>query len=294
MNQHKIVVCGATGNQGFAVCKSLLKNKVWQVVALTRSADSIKAKELEHLGATIITADTTDQASLLAAFKNAYGVFGVTQPWSADYKNCDIAGELLQGRNIIAACKLAGVQHLVFSSIINLANQPTGVSHVDSKLKLEQLVKAKQMPYTIIRCAQFMDNIGAGFFPVKNGKVKGFITAKAKVPYIACHDIGACTARILERPEYYLDNTYDLIGDFVSGHELAAIVQKINNRKFTYSAAPAFLLRWFAPEFYTMRRWFEGMNQAPFSEPIQQALKASRNNFQLLSVENHLRENLKY
>jgi uncharacterized protein YbjT (DUF2867 family) len=292
MKQHQIVVCGATGNQGFAVCKSLLKNKQWQVAALTRNPDSNTAKELKRLGALIVVADTNDKATLLAAFKNAYGVFGLTQPWSADYKQCDIGSELLQGRNIIAACKLAGVQHLVFSSIINLDNEPTGVSHVDSKLELEQLIKDKQVPYTIIRCAQFMDNIGSDFFPVKNGKIKGFISAAARVPYIACQDIGACTAQIFEQPGHYLNNTYDLIGDFVSGQELAMIMQEIQNRKFKYRAAPAFLLRWFAPEFYTMRRWFESMTHPQFSDPIRQAIETSQHNFQLLSVEQHLRKNL--
>lgn len=263
MERKKIVVCGATGNQGGAVVKNLLKNRRWDVYAITRNPEAIAAQQLGKLGATVIKADTANYDSLLQAFENAYGVFGVTQPWSPDYKKCNIRDEIRQGENIIRAASHANVQHFVLSSIINFDDAITGAPHVDSKLKLEAFLKQRQLPYTIIRCAQFMDNIGSEFFPVKGGKIKGFIKPTAKVPYIACEDIGKYVAGIFANRESYLNLQHNLIGDSVSGIELAQIVSGLRApQKFSYSAVPSLVLRVFAKEFYAMRRMFEKLSDS--------------------------------
>ncbi|GAB2685317.1 NmrA/HSCARG family protein [Mucilaginibacter koreensis] len=269
----KIVVCGATGNQGSAVAKRLLANSEWEVVAISRNPQSQSATELAYAGAVVVKADTNDLDSLQQAFEGAYGVFGVTQPWSADYKQCNIEQEIGQAQNVIKACQAARVQHLVMSSIINPSNQKTGAPHVDSKLLIEEQVKQAHLPYTIIRFPQFMDNIGAPFFPVKRGTVKGFIAADAKVPYIACKDIGKAVAEAFQNPVDSAYQTLNVIGDFVSGHELACTLSNLRNgEKFTYKAAPKLLLRLFAKEFYHMRLMFEQMGHAPYPAEIAEAL----------------------
>jgi uncharacterized protein YbjT (DUF2867 family) len=275
LDRKKIVVCGATGNQGGAVMRSLLTYPNIAVVALTRQPGSEKARQLAESGAIIGYADLMDEASLKAAFDGADGVFGVTQPWSSDYKKCDTVAEVQQGKNIIAACQQAGVGHLVFSSVLNISNQPMGVAHADSKLELEKLVEASSIAYTILRCSQFMDNIGSAFFPVKNGVISGFVDADAKVPYLACADIGNVAVKVFNDPAVYHKLTLDLIGDFISGADLAQMLSSINpGRRFTYKAAPKLLMWAFAREFFTMRRLFEKTGRVPYPDAIGQALQS--------------------
>jgi uncharacterized protein YbjT (DUF2867 family) len=276
MKKTKIVVCGATGNQGGSVVKSLLTDPYLQVVAITRQIASPAAERLSQLGAEVIKADTNDLRSLHEAFASAYGVFGVTQPWTADYKKCDIENEIGQARNIVQACQQARVKHLVMSSIINPGNQHTGAPHVDSKQEFEQLVKDAHLPYTILRLPQFMDNIGSHFFPVKAGVIKGFIAADARVPYIACKDIGEAVLRAFKHPELSAYQTLNIIGDLVSGRELAKYMSELRGgEKFTYKTTPKILLRLFAREFYQMRLMFERMGYAPHPPEISEALSHS-------------------
>ncbi|MCK6533788.1 MAG: NmrA family NAD(P)-binding protein [Polyangiaceae bacterium] len=160
MSEARIAVCGATGNQGRAVVRSLLASGRWEVVALSRSPEGEAAQELARAGARVVRADLADRASLIAAFTGARGVFGVTQPWSPDYKHCDVRGEVSQGKNIVGACLEAGVDHLVLSTVLQLGDQAkTNVPHVDSKLEVESHARAQSVPLTVLRPASFMDNM---------------------------------------------------------------------------------------------------------------------------------------
>lgn len=160
MSEARIAVCGATGNQGRAVVRSLLASGRWEVVALSRSPEGEAAKELARAGARIVRADLLDRASLIAAFTGARGVFGVTQPWSPDYEHCDVRGEVSQGKNMVGACLEAGVDHLVLSTVLQLGDQAkTNVPHVDSKLEVESHARAQSVPLTVLRPASFMDNM---------------------------------------------------------------------------------------------------------------------------------------
>src|SRR3990172_11772709 len=115
-----IVVCGATGQQGGAVIESLLKKQQWNVIALSRNPEGPQAAGLRNSGVKVIKADMEDKASLVNAFRGASGVFGMTQPWTADYKKCIPDTEIKQGRNIADACIENGVNHLVLTSVVHL------------------------------------------------------------------------------------------------------------------------------------------------------------------------------
>lgn len=64
-------------------------------------------------------------------------------------------------QNLSQAARSAGVQHLVYLSIVGVDAVPLG--YYRSKLACEQLVAASGVPYTIVRATQFHDFVG-GFF----------------------------------------------------------------------------------------------------------------------------------
>jgi uncharacterized protein YbjT (DUF2867 family) len=70
-----ITVFGATGNQGGAVARSLLKNPSFKVRALTRNPSSDASQALASQGAEVHQADGFDKKSMLSAFAGSWGVF---------------------------------------------------------------------------------------------------------------------------------------------------------------------------------------------------------------------------
>src|SRR3712207_2581163 len=105
-----IVVTGATGRQGGAVARRLLKVG-WQVRGLTRNARSRQALALAALGVDVVQGDMGDAASLRPLFAGAYGVYSVQNPYISGPD-----GEVRQGSTVADVAKLVGVEHLVYGS----------------------------------------------------------------------------------------------------------------------------------------------------------------------------------
>jgi uncharacterized protein YbjT (DUF2867 family) len=284
------VVCGATGNIGGAVVESLLKKQHWDIIALSRNLESAKAKALKDKAIKLIKADLQDRVTLVNAFHGAHYVFGITQPFSADYKKSDPKGEIEQGKNIIDSCIENKVEHLILSTVFGRDTQTYGVSHLDSKSVIVDYLRKTSLSYTILKPASFMDNIGTSFFPVKKGYIRGFTDKDVKIPYIAAKDIGEFVALVFENPALYLKREMNLIADLVSGEELASTLSKMRNGEaFKYKTIPRFVMRLFAKEFYQMRVSFEKSGRPPYPDEYSSALRTCRElRPEMLSVEQYL------
>lgn len=67
-----ILVLGATGNQGGAVVRHLLKTD-FAIRAITRNPNQLAAKQLAQQGVEVVKADLADEASLLRALQGVDG-----------------------------------------------------------------------------------------------------------------------------------------------------------------------------------------------------------------------------
>ena len=74
-----VVVTGATGKQGGAVARGLLK-RGHKVRAVTRDPNSIQAKSLADAGATLVAASLEDAAEIKRALEGAPSLFAITTP----------------------------------------------------------------------------------------------------------------------------------------------------------------------------------------------------------------------
>jgi uncharacterized protein YbjT (DUF2867 family) len=290
MDKKRVVVCGATGQQGGATVEALAKRNKWDIVALSRNPEGARAKVLAEKGIRVVKADLFDKESLATAFEGARMVFGVTQPFSADYKKADPAQEVEQGRNIVDACIKAGVELLVHSTVFNPGMKDFGVAHLDSKTTIANRIKESGLPYAILRPASFMDNIGTDFFPVKKGRIRGLTDKDVKIPYISARDIGEFAALVFESPVSYLQKELDLVADFVSGEELALTMVKIRNgQRFTYATIPRPAMWLFAREFYRMRVAFEKAGRPPYPKEVADAIRTCQEmNPRMMTVEKFL------
>ncbi|KAJ4983430.1 hscarg dehydrogenase [Stagonosporopsis vannaccii] len=146
-----IVVTGATGAQGGGVANVMLETPGWNVRAVTRDTNSAKAKDLATRGAEVVQADFNDVESLVAAFKGAHAIYGVTNFWEHLFagKSLEEAGiiEEEQGINLArAAARTASLEHYLWSTLVG-AKMPNDrkilCAHVDFKEKVNIRMQAE-------------------------------------------------------------------------------------------------------------------------------------------------------
>lgn len=208
-----LVVFGATGAQGGSVAKVILGDSKlrdsWTVRGVTRDVSKPSAKALESLGAETVAADLNDVSSLKNAVKGAYAVYGVTNYWESQSAET----EMKQGKAIADAAKEAGVQHFVWSSLLNVTELTNGVlskvSHFDSKAKIEEYIRSTGMPATFFLPGFYMSNIPGGNFrqlPPDNAWTLAMpIPANSPVPLLAtAEDTGKFVKAILLNREKVL------------------------------------------------------------------------------------------
>src|SRR5229473_2033997 len=141
----RILVTGATGLQGGAVARHLLKLGKPEVHCLTRRPDSEAAKTFKQLGAEVVKADFDDPASLKPVLRGCTGVFGVTNFWEAFLR------EYEQGANLIDATSEAGVGHLVLSTLPStskISNGAISVPVFETKARMEEHTRLRGVPST--------------------------------------------------------------------------------------------------------------------------------------------------
>ena len=109
------------GNQGGSVIKSILENtklsKEFKLRGVSRDVSKPAATALKEKGVEMVAADLNDPASVKKAVEGAAVVFAVTNFWEKmSYDN-----EVEQGKNIVNAAKAAGVERLIWSSLVNVS-----------------------------------------------------------------------------------------------------------------------------------------------------------------------------
>jgi len=280
MNDKIIAVNGATGQQGGAVARKLLTDG-WKVRALTRDVNKPAAQELASLGAELVAGDMEDRAQLDAAFKNAYGVFSVQNFW---LPNVGFEGEIKQGKNVADAAKVAGVQHLVYSSV-GSAHRGMGQKHFDSKWIIEQYIHTLDVPYTILRPVAFMDNNNWRRAYILSGTYTGMgLRPEKGLQTIAVEDVAVFVALAFADKKSYLGKSLELAGDELTENQTAEVFSKVIGRPVTLTEPSG---QSWAPE-EEAKAAFNFFNGEGYDADIAALRKIHPG---LLSLEQYLRKN---
>ncbi len=247
-----VLVTGATGNQGGALTRALLR-RGHHVRALTRRPDSPAAVELKRLGAEIVSGDFDDPDSLAQAAKDVDTVFALSTPYEAG-----VDAETRQGINVADAAKAAGAKHLIYTSVCD-ANANTGIPHFDSKHRVEQHIKGLGIPYTIIAPAFFMDNLLSPWYlpGLQQGSVAMGISPDRKLQQVSLADIGEFVANVVEEPERFLGKRVDYASDEITGKEAAEILSRVTGKDIQYFQVPIEQVRENSEDFALMYEWME-------------------------------------
>lgn len=236
-----IAVVGATGAQGGALVRAILNDKDggFKVRALTRNAESDKAKQLKLMGAEVVEADVDDKQSIIAAFKGAYGAYCVTFFW----EHLSPVKENKQAKNMAEAASEVGIKHVIWSTLedtrkwISLDDDrmPTlqekyKVPHLDSKGESNIYFEESGVPYTLLNTSFYWENfIYFGLGPQKGPDGKYSITfpmGNKKLPGISSDDIGKCAYTIFKSGKEYVGETVSIAGEHLNGQEMAAAFTK--------------------------------------------------------------------
>src|ERR1035437_5264421 len=233
MNTKTVLVTGATGQQGGAVTRQLLKQPSFAVRALTRDPAKPAARALAQAGAAVIRGDLDDPASLEHALEGVYGVFSVQNLMDAGFD-----GEIRQGKLIADAAKAAGVQHFVYSSVVS-ADRHTGLPHFESKWQIEMHIGQSGLSHTILRPAFFMQNWYSYMRePILNGTLPLPLNPQTPLQQISVDDIGAFAALAFQNPSIWHGRTIELAGEELTMLRVAELLTRTLGRPVKYVQVP--------------------------------------------------------
>jgi uncharacterized protein YbjT (DUF2867 family) len=248
-----IAVVGATGAQGGGLVRAILDDPDGEFTAraITRNPDSDGAQQLAALGAEVVGADLDDVESLKRAFDGAYGAFCVTAFW----EHFSPEKEMAQVRNMAAAAKNAGVEHVIWSTLedtrqwvpLDDDRMPTlmgryQVPHFDGKGESDRVFADLGVPTTFLLTSFYWDNLihfGMGPRRGDDGRlVFALPMGDRKLPGIAVEDIGRSALGIFKRGGELVGKRVGIAGEHLTGEEMAGALSRALGREVIYSPVP--------------------------------------------------------
>ncbi|MBX3060481.1 MAG: NmrA family NAD(P)-binding protein [Anaerolineae bacterium] len=223
-----ILVTGAAGKTGQAVVRALAERGTAVSHALVRRPEQMEAAR--QAGAAVVTmGDMLDTAVWLAA----------TQYCDAIYHICPNMhpAEVEIGRLAIEAAQANGVRHFVYHSVLH--PQVEAMPHHWNKLRVEEMLFASGLAYTILQPAAYLQNVLAGW---QNIIAAGIY----RVPYpvetpftlVDLADVATVAAMVLTEPGHG-GAIYELAGaEILTPAAMAVMMGQVMGRVVTAVAQP--------------------------------------------------------
>jgi uncharacterized protein YbjT (DUF2867 family) len=220
-----ILVTGSTGTIGTQVMKFLDGHEA-DIRALTRSPEKAKLPA----GVTAVKGDLADIDTIREALKGVSTLF-LLAPNAPD--------ELTQAMLALNAARDAGVKGIVYLSVFK-GEAYADVPHFASKMTVERMIHAYDVPATILRPAYFIQNDIRQKDALLGGGVYGMPVGAKGVSMVDVRDIGEAGAKELLRRERASAplprEIFELVGpDAVTGATLATLWTEILGRPIGYA-----------------------------------------------------------
>lgn len=189
------IILGGTGHVGSAVAANLLKHgETVKVVAHNPN----KAENLRNMGADIAVADVHDSDGLRRIFRQGKRLFVLNPP--ADVAKDTDVEERRTISSILASLDDTGLEKIVAESTFG-AQPGDQIGDLGTLYDLEQGLKTKEIPVSVIRAAYYMSNWDASLETArKQGVVHTLFPIDFAIPMVAPADIGQLAAELLREP----------------------------------------------------------------------------------------------
>ena len=150
MTIHKVIVLGASGDQGIPLVNAL-QRRGFAVTAGARRADAMAGTPFPDLKT--VHADITDSASLAAAF---VGQDALVMHLPFEF---DRAKAAAMGASIAAGARGSGLKKIVFNTSCFVADHDLDLTAHDGRRDIERALAETGIPCVFIEPTVFMDNI---------------------------------------------------------------------------------------------------------------------------------------
>ena len=238
-----ITVVGASSKQGRSVAEALLDSGRYRVRALTRRRDSQPAQILAQKGAEVVVAplEPGKQAELTAAMRGSAGAFLMTPPI---VKVPPAELEFTLGKELADAAVAAGVGHVVFSGLENVAARTGGTKwapHFTDKAKVADHIRSLPIRSSFVYLAFFYTNFLEYYVP-QRGKdgITFAIYLPPHIPMPFCDPLtaaGPAVREIFDHPTQYAGQTLPVIGEFLSAQDMVDTFVRVTGQRARYASA---------------------------------------------------------
>ena len=226
----RVLVLGATGDQGHPLIARLLEAGLTPVAAL-RNPNAFLGTEFAHVE--VVEADLFDEQSLIAA---AEGVEAIAAhlPFVFDQ---EAAAKL--GRHIAAATVQNNVKKVVFNTSCFVAEEDNGNPAHDGRRAIEQAIMNSGAAFALFEPKVFMDNLIRSWNKpaiVKQGTFAYPAKPDLRISWICLDDVAAYMVEALTRDDipsarYAIGGPEALVGD-----EVAERLSKVMGRTITFNS----------------------------------------------------------
>lgn len=205
-----LAAIGCSSEVGEIFVEGFLKRGIKLRILARNPEDILK----HHPAADVIKGSMMKPADVTGVMEGADAAFVIT-PMSP--RN-GISLEVAAMKSVIAGAQKAKLEHFIYTSVLG-ADKLRGVGILDAKVETERLLKQSGLPYSILRCGTYMEDVfdprlellnkGKFLFPVTKDR-RFTYTCQRDVPRFAVDELLA-KDRILNRPINFVSSgTYAL------------------------------------------------------------------------------------
>ncbi|KAH8424905.1 uncharacterized protein LDX57_002650 [Aspergillus melleus] len=277
-NLPKIVIFGATGQQGRSILNALhthpLISQQYSLRAITRDTSSPSALSITSQGIETISADIDNPSTLPAALENAHTVILITVTnYTADLK----AREYTQTKNVADAALAAGAKHIIFSTAVHSSKtwnadtskgtSPRPVDAFDSKAEAEKYLRSLPIKTTFFAPGGFMQNCVTFFAPRRQDDgsyvIANVVDRDAKIPLIDIErDSGTYVSKLVV--DGGAGETLYAAGGMYSWEDIVGIISRVSGKDVRYVQVPEDVFAGFMQPEQGMRT----VNMMKFTEEV--------------------------
>lgn len=226
----RILVIGATGDQGHPLLTRLIGSSMTPVAAL-RNPDALKNTDFADVET--VQADLYDQESMVAAAKGM-DTMAIHLPFVFDLEKAQILGD-----NIAAAATANGLKKIVFNTSCYVHHEDNENPAHDGRRAIEKAIMDTGIDYAIFEPKVFMDNMIRSWSK-PSIVTKGIFAYPAKpdlqISWICLDDVAAYMVEALERDDvpsgrYAIGGPEALVGD-----QVAEQLSKVSGKSISFQS----------------------------------------------------------
>lgn len=221
MSTKLIGVTGATGAIGGRVARRLADRGVAQRLVVR---DAGRAPALDGAEVREAPGGYADGDALRAALDGVHTLLLVSAGEAAD--------RVAHHRSAVEAAAAAGVQHVVYLSVVGASDPQATFTLVHDHHATEQLVRAAGVAHTMVRDSLYLDFLA--LLVQSDGVLRG-PAGKGKLGGVARDDVADALAAILMAPADHADAVYELTGpEAFTLQEAADLMAEASGKAITF------------------------------------------------------------